>query len=127
MNAHKAHTLNAMTLVIMGAWGFYAAGFTPKPAYTALIPVAMGALLLVFSNGVKSENKAQAHVAVIITLLALVAIIMKPLQSALSSDDILKKFRVIAMVATGIIAMIFFVKSFIDAAKARKAREASNS
>ncbi len=120
MNAYKAHLLNSVTLLIMGAWGYFA---TNSP--TALIPVLIGVLLLSISQGVKNENKAMAHVAVIVTLLGVVAIAAKPLMSALDSDDITKKIRAIAMTVTGIIAMIFFVKSFIDAGKARRAKEAA--
>lgn len=118
MNAYKAHLMNACTFLIMGAWGYFA---TQSP--TALIPVVIGVVLLSITNGVKNENKAIAHVAVVITLLALIAIVMKPLMSALDSDDIMKKFRAIAMVFTSALAMIFFIKSFIDAKKARKAKE----
>lgn len=120
MNAYKAHLLNAFTLLIMGLWGMYATDWAP----TAGIPVLIGVVLLVLTNGVRYENKAIAHVAVVITLLGLIALIAKPLIAALGTDDILKKFRVIAMVVTSTIAMVFFMKSFRDARIAREAREA---
>ena len=118
MNAHKAHLLNSLTFLIMGAWGYFT---TQSP--TALIPVLIGVVLLSLTNGVRNENKAIAHVVVVLTLLALIAIVMKPLMSALDSNDIMKKFRAISMVVTSILALVFFIKSFIDAKKARKARE----
>lgn len=119
MNAHKAHLLNSLTLLIMGAWGYFS---TQAPS--ALIPVLIGVLLLSLTQGVKNENKTIAHVAVIVTLIGLAGIASKPLMAALDSDDLMKKIRVIAMVITSVIATIFFVKSFIDAGKARRAREA---
>ena len=79
MNAYKAHLLNALTLMIMGAWGYYSTN-----APTSLIPVFLGVVLLSFSQGVKNENKALAHVAVIVTLLGLIAIVVKPLMVALN-------------------------------------------
>lgn len=120
MNAYKAHLLNALTLLIMGGWGYFA---TKAP--TALVPVFIGVVLLSISQGVKNENKALAHVAVVVTLLGLIGIVMKPLMVALDSDDLMKQIRVIAMIVTSVIAMVFFVKSFIDAGKARRAREAA--
>ncbi len=121
MNAYKAHLLNALTLLFMGGWGFYA---TKAPS--ALLPVFIGIVLLSFSQGIKNENKALAHVAVVITLLGLIGIVMKPLMAALGSDDLVKQIRAIAMTVTSVIAVIFFVRSFIAAGKARRAREAAN-
>ena len=121
MNAYKGHILNSLTFLIMGSWGYFV---TQAPS--ALAPILIGVVLLSLSQGVKSENKAMAHVAVIITILGLIGIAMKPLVGALSSDDIMKKIRVFSMVITSVIAIIFFVKSFIDAGKARRAREAAN-
>lgn len=120
MNAYKAHLLNSITLLLMGGWGYFA---TKAPS--ALVPVFIGVVLLSFSQGVKNENKALAHVAVVVTLLGLIGIASKPLIAALSSDDLMKQIRVIAMTVTSLIALIFFVKSFIDAGKARRAREAA--
>jgi len=121
MNAYKAHLLNSLTLIIMGGWGYFATG-----SPTSFVPIGIGVLLLSLSNGVKSENKSIAHVAIIVTLLGLIGIASKPLIGALNSDDIMKKIRVISMVITSIIAMVFFVRSFIAAGKARRAREAAN-
>ncbi len=120
MNAYKAHLLNALTLLAMGGWGYFA---TKAP--TALVPVFIGVVLLSFSQGVKNENKALAHVAVVVTLLGLIGIVMKPLMVALDSDDLMKQIRVIAMIITSVIALVFFVKSFIEAGKARRAKEAA--
>lgn len=116
MNAYSAHLLNACTLVLMGGWGYFA---TNSP--TSFVPIVIGIVLLSLTNGVKNGNKAIAHVAVILTLLGLIGLAMKPLMGALNSDDLMKKIRVISMVSTSVIAIIYFVKSFIDAAKARRA------
>ena len=120
MNASKANLLNALTLVIMGAWGAYA---TQLASMTALIPVVGGLILLACQKGVTSENKMIAHVAVLLTLI-LVAGIVKPFMSAQADGDTMGMIRTGAMIITGILAMVFFIKSFRDA---RKAREAAGS
>lgn len=117
MNAYTAHLINSVALILMGGWGFYATS-----AKTALIPVLFGVVLLSLSNGVKLENKAIAHVVVVLTLLVLISLVVKPLMSAINDNDTLGTVRVGIMVLTSLIALIYFIKSFIDA---RKAREAS--
>jgi len=116
MNAYTAHLINSIALILMGGWGFYATS-----AKTALIPVLFGVVLLSLSNGVKMQNKAIAHVVVVITLLVLGSLVAKPLISALKDGDTLGTIRVGIMVLTSLIALIFFIKSFIDARKAKKA------
>ena len=120
MNAYIAHLVNSVALILMGGWGFYATN-----AKTALIPVLFGVVLLSLTNGVKLENKAIAHVAVVLTLLVFGALVSKPLMSAINDNDTLGTIRVGIMVLTSFIALIFFIKSFIDAKKARKARESA--
>lgn len=116
MNAYTAHLINSVALILMGGWGYFATS-----ANTALIPVLFGVVLLSLSNGVKLENKAIAHVVVVITLLVLVSLVIKPLRSALNDGDTLGTIRVGVMVLTCIIALVYFIKSFIDARKARTA------
>jgi uncharacterized membrane protein (UPF0136 family) len=115
MNAHIANLLNAVVLLAMGFWGYM-----DKNAPTALIPVVFGVILIVMSQGVKNENKAQAHVAVIVTLVALLGI-LKPFFGAIGKGDSIALFRTGLMVLTGIVSMVFFIRSFIAAKKAREA------
>jgi uncharacterized membrane protein (UPF0136 family) len=115
MNAHIANLLNAVVLIGMGLWGYM-----EKNAPTALIPVFFGVILVVMSQGVKNENKAQAHVAVIVTLLALLGV-LKPFIGSLGKDDMIAKVRTGLMVITGILSMVYFIRSFIAARKAREA------
>ena len=111
MNAAKASLINAATLLIMGVWGYVV---TNSP--TALIPVGFGVVLLALNNGVKKENKIIAHIAVVLTLLIIPGLI-KPFSSAVSDGDSMGMLRVGLMILTSIYAMIYFVKSFIDARK----------
>lgn len=116
MNASTANQLNSFTLIIMGIWGAVA---TQLASPTALIPVVGGVILLLCSKGVAAENKMIAHIAVLITLILIIGII-KPFMGAISDGDTMGMLRTGAMILTGILAMIFFIKSFIDARKARE-------
>ncbi len=117
MNAHIATLINAGAMILLGAWG-YLGSTTPSP--TALIPVFLGVLLLVLSQGVKAESKAQAHAAVIITLLGFIAL-FKPFFGAINRDDSAAMLRIGIMLLTNLVALVFFIRSFIAAKKARTA------
>ena len=116
MNAGNANLLNAVTMIIMSIWG-YKAGGSP----TALIPLGFGAILLYFTSSIRAENKTVSHIAVVLTLLALIALCAKPLPAAIERGGP-GMYRIIAMVVTGIIAMIAFIRSFIEAKKNRENR-----
>jgi len=115
MNAGNANLLNAVMLIAMSIWG-YKAGGSP----TALIPLGFGAILLYFTNSIRSHNKTVAHIAVVLTLIILVMLAGKVLPGTIERGGGAGMYRVIAMIATSAIALIFFIKSFIDAKKARK-------
>ncbi len=114
LQPHKANMLNAAVLIIMGFWGFLAIGMS---SFTALIPVVFGALLAFCNPGVQKENKVIAHVAVVLTLLILLAMLGMRLPKALAKGEAGGLFRTIAMIVTSVIALVAFVKSFIDARK----------
>ena len=118
MKPHTANLLNAATLIVMGLWGYFSNDARP---ITALIPVIGGVLLFLMNNGVKSENKTIAHIAVLLTLLMIISIAVKPFRGAVSDGDTLGMIRTGAMIITGIIAMVSFIGSFRAARKAREA------
>ena len=91
----------------------------PDQSITALIPLFLGVVLLLCNGGVKRENKMIAHIAVFITLIALIGL-LKPLNAAIDDGRTLSIFRVVAMLITGSLAMITFIKSFIAARKKTK-------
>ena len=111
MNAYKANLINSISLIILGIWGYIEVS-----SVTALIPTAFGAILLACSSGIKKQNKIIAHISVLLTLLILFALLGMRLPKSLESGG-LGLFRVLAMCGTSIIAMIYFVKSFIAARK----------
>ena len=115
MKAHTASLLNALVLIAFSAWAYLASASAPL---TALIPAAFGVALLLCYPGVKSQNKVIAHIAVLLTLVILVALFM-PLTGAIGRGDTLAVVRLVIMLATTAIALVFFVKSFIDARRGR--------
>lgn len=113
MNSYKANLINSSTLIIIGLWGYF-----ESSSITALIPVVFGVILSLCSKGVKSQNKLIAHIAVLLTLIILLSLVGMRLPKSIESGG-LGLLRVLSMIATSTLAMIFFVKSFIDARKNR--------
>ena len=107
MNSFKANIINSLSLIFIGLWG-YLEVVSP----TALIPVVFGVILLLCSNALKKQNKLIAHIAVLLTLVILLALIFMRLPKSLDSGGI-GLIRVIIMILTSIFSMIYFVKSFI--------------
>ena len=107
MNSYKANFLNFLILILVGFWGYF-----ESSSGTAIIPVVFGWTLLFCSPGLKKENKVIAHIAVLATFICLLGLFM-PLNGAIDRGDNIGLLRVSAMIISGLIAMIFFVKSFI--------------
>lgn len=107
--------LNSIILIVLGGFG-YLQSDTPSP--TALIPVFTGVILLVLNKGIKNENKVVAHIAVLLTFIMIPGLLM-PLKGAITRSDTYAILRVIIMMGSTIIAFLVFIKSFIDARKAR--------
>lgn len=121
MKAHTASLINAIALIGLSLWGYLSSA---TPSFTALIPTIVGAVLLVLNPGVKKENKIIAHIAVLLTLLILFGLV-KPFTGAMGRADTPAMIRVAIMILTTIVAMVFFVKSFIEERK-RRARVAAS-
>ena len=113
MKASTSSLLNAIILISMGLWGYFE---SESKAITALIPVIIGIILLLVNKGVKNENKALAHVAVLLTFLILLGLI-KPLFGAFERENAYAIIRVLFMMISSLWAMISFIKSFISARK----------
>ncbi len=113
MKAYKISLIHALSLFVLGAWGYLG---SESPSPTALIPVIFGIAIIALNRGLKKENKAAAHVVVILTVLVLGGLI-KPLTGGLERGDGLAIARVSVMLILSVLALIAFVKSFIDARK----------
>ena len=70
MNSSNANILNSVCLIIIGLWGYL-----EVTSPTALIPVGFGVALLLCVPGLKKENKVIAHIAVLLTLIILLALV----------------------------------------------------
>lgn len=116
MKAHTANLINGIILVLVGLWGYFASE-TPSP--TALIAPAFGLIFILATPMVKKENKVVAHIVVLLTLLLIIALIMP-----LMAREGIAQIRIIIMILSSVMAMVYFIKSFRDA---RIAREAGNS
>ena len=108
MNAHIASFVNGIVLVTIGLWGYM-----ESSSPTSLIPVVIGVILLALNKGVKNQNKVVAHIAVLVTLLSFANIM--PLKGALADGRSEAVLRIIIMLSSSVYAMIFFIKSFIQA------------
>ena len=115
MKAHNASLINAILLITLPLWGYFS---SENPSFTALIPTAIGLILVLLNKGVKNENKAIAHFAVILTLFVFGGLI-KPLLGAIERTNVPAILRLIVMILSTILSLVFFVKSFIDAKKKR--------
>ena len=119
MKAHTASLINALILIGFGLWAYFA---SETPSKTAFIPVGFGVVIAAMVPGVKKENKIIAHVAVLLTLLILFGLVM-PLKGALGRGDPVALTRVVVMIGSTIVALVFFIKSFIDVRRARAVQQ----
>ena len=119
MNAALVSLLNAVLLIAIGLLGYFSA---EDPSPTALIPVGFGVLIAACFTGIRSNSKAVAHIAVLLTLLVLLALFM-PLISAIKGGRGDAIVRILIMQVSSLLAMVAFVRSFIDARR-RKADSA---
>ena len=106
----KFNLINSIALISMSAWGYI-----DTNSFTALIPAAFGLILLVLGTMLTNEKlvKLSAHLVVLFTLLILLALVIQVLPGVVDRGGI-GLIRVIIMISTCSIAMIVFVKSFID-------------
>jgi len=115
MNASKANLINSISLIALGLWGFFEAFAEVEwKAATALIPVVFGLILFFCTKGIKNQNKMIAHVAVLLTLLILFALLGMRLPKVIDAGGV-DLYRIIAMCLTSVLAVIYFVRSFIEA------------
>ena len=115
MKTYQANLINSLMLILMPLWAYVTFEPTAEKAMntTAFIPLFLGVLLLLCQRGVKNENKTIAHIAVLLTLVAIAGNASKPLLTAIEEGRNLSVFRVSIMLLTSILAMITFIRSFI--------------
>ena len=109
MNTSTINIINSISLIAMGIWGYI-----DVSSVTALIPTFFGVALILCTNGLKKENKMISHIAVLLTLLILGALLGMRLPKSIDQGGI-GLIRVIIMICTSAVAMLFFINSFIRA------------
>tara|TARA_B000000532_G_C18648103_1_gene311329 strand:+ start:111 stop:467 length:357 start_codon:yes stop_codon:yes gene_type:complete len=111
----KFNLINSIALISMSAWGY-----VDTNSFTALIPAFFGIILLILGTMLTNEKlvKLSAHLVVLFTLLILLALVIQVLPGVYERGGI-GLIRVILMISTSSIAMIIFIKSFIDNRKSR--------
>ena len=117
MKAAGANLFNAFVLIGAGLYGYF--GITADDgthSLTALIPAAFGLLFLVMHKGVANHNKAIAHIVVVLTLLLLGMCIWRFTKLEEWSTA---KYIFLVCIISNAIALIAFIKSFIDARRSR--------
>jgi len=112
----KFNLINSIALISMSAWGYI-----DTNSFTALIPAFFGVLLFILGTMLTNEKlvKLSAHLIVLFTLLILLALIIQVLPGVVERGGV-GLIRVILMISTSAIAMIIFIKSFIDIRKSRQ-------
>jgi len=112
MNPKNTNIINSISLIIMGLWGFI-----DVSSPTALIPTIFGVLIFscfLLSKRNEKLNKIFSHVAILLTLLILFALVTTRLPKSIDDGDI-GLLRVLIMVTTSTLSIINFIKSFINA------------
>tara|TARA_B110000014_G_scaffold263359_1_gene259860 strand:+ start:3413 stop:3817 length:405 start_codon:yes stop_codon:yes gene_type:complete len=114
MNSKTANIINSTSLIIMGIWGFFEVS-----SPTAFIPSIFGVLIFIcYLLSLKNQklNIIFAHVAVLLTILILVALIGTRLPKSIDEGG-WGLFRLFVMIGTCIFSIIIFIKSFIETRK----------
>ena len=122
MKTYQVNLINGLTLILMPLWAYLTFESTtekPEQSLTALIPLFLGLILLSCNAHLALKNKLFAHIAVVVTFIALLGLFM-PLKAAIAEDRTLSVVRVAIMLFTGMLAMITFVRSFIANRKSKQ-------
>ncbi len=106
----KFNLINSIALISMSTWGYI-----DTNSFTALIPAVFGVILFLLGTMLTNTKlvKLSAHLVVLFTLLILLALVIQVLPGVVERGGI-GLIRVILMISTSAIAMIIFIKSFIN-------------
>lgn len=121
MKPVTANYLNAIILIAAGVYGYFFLELGPdeKKSVTALIPAFSGIVFLILGAIWASKPMIAAHVA---ALLALVLIVMCGMRFAKIEDWGPKKYIFLICILSNVIALVIFVKSFVDARILKKSK-----
>ena len=112
MNSKNANIINSASLIIMGIWGGLGAS-----SVTAFIPSIFGVLIFtcyLISRKNQKLNIIFSHVAVLLTILILVALVGTRLPKSIDEGG-WGLLRLLVMIGTSFFSITMFIKSFIEA------------
>jgi hypothetical protein len=110
MKLYVLSRINATFLIVLGVWAHW---WPESRSLVALIPVILGAAILVLNKGVRRKDIGVSNAVMIVTFLALVGLIV-PLNGAISRADTPSIYRVGFMMLISLISLILFIKRFIN-------------
>ena len=116
MKPYSSSLVNAVVLIAAGVWDYLV---TSELTLTSLMPVMAGLVLFLLNGGLRRENKTIAHLVVVLTLLVVLVLII-PLVSSVGRSDGMAVLRIGLMILSGIPALVYFIRSFIQARKNRE-------
>lgn len=113
MKATAINNVNAAVLITAGLYGYFgiAVGKDGHHSLTALIPAAFGVLLIILGLFWAKAPKVISHTVVVLTLVLLIMCLMRFVKVA---DWDAKKYIFLLCVFSNAIALVVFIKSFID-------------
>ncbi|MDG1969549.1 MAG: hypothetical protein P8I56_01010 [Paracoccaceae bacterium] len=109
MTATKANLINAIALIVLSLWAYFANGMSSE---TTLIPVAFGVLLLGHHLWLKGGSRFALAIVVLLTLIIAYAL-WTPLSSSIDKGQALPIIRVGIMMATSVFALITLIRAVI--------------
>ena len=113
MKSSSFNFVNALALIIFGTAAYFASSVS---SLTAFIPVVAGVILILLNGGVKAGKKVPGHIAVILTIIILAGLV-KPVIGAYRRGDDLVLTMILVMFITGLLALLAFIKEFIQVRK----------
>lgn len=119
MKAVTVNAINATILILAGLYGYF--GVTTasgEHSPTALIPSAFGLVLIILGLFWSKAPKVVSHIAVVLTL---VLFIMCAMRLAKVEGWGSKAYVFLICTLSNLIALVAFIKSFIDARRNRTA------
>ncbi len=115
MKPYQINLITGIVLILVGVWSYL-----NSTSPTALIPAAFGLIFAIVTPMFRKGNRVVVHIVVVLTLLLIIAL-FRPLMGAIGDGDTMGMVRVGIMMAVSVIAMIVYIKSFIDARRANNA------
>jgi uncharacterized membrane protein (UPF0136 family) len=110
MKNYLVMIINALLLIIIGLYGYIISG-----SGTALIAPVIGVVLFILAFPVKNENSTVTHIAVGLTVLAMIVFFITGFMRS--------NYLILIMATVTLIALIFYIMDFLTRKKEREAKK----